>query len=238
MAKRSSSVLHLSDEMFAQLLNNGSRIVSDLGNHRINESLIEQAKSQSPVVTQDFSFHRLNQLIGQKVKVKAEAPFMKRQIVTLLELSRQAGGVIMALVENRTGSQKWIEDQWIEERKAHKHHANPRWVDDYYFKSDGEARRYEFLKQMQEIGEISNLVVGPRFLLQDGFSYRGRKFPPIYYTADFQYDRGGKNWIEDWKKKKGGKKGNYLANTKTIAVFLKKNPDVDFVFATETNFLP
>lgn len=240
MAKRSQSVLSISEAELTRLMQeNGSRIISELGNHRINEAMVEKAKMSKPITTEDFSFHRLHHLIGAEVKVKGEAPTFKNKLVKLLELSRHAGGIIYALVEDRTGGQKLIEDNWIEERKPHKNHAKPRWEDGHYFKSGGEADRYLFLKQMVEIGEISNLKVGPRFLLQEKFEYRGKKFPAQYYTADFQYDRNGVTWIEDWKKKQNGKKkGFYVANTTVIGRFLHQNPDVNFCFASELKYLP
>lgn len=240
MAKRSQSVLSISEVELTRLMQeNGSRIISELGNHRINEALVEKAKGSVPKVVEDFTDHRLDHLIGKEVKVRQDAPVFKNKIVKLLEISRHAGGIIYALVEDRAGGQKLIEDRWIEERKPHKNHAKPRWEDEHYFKSSGEADRYLFLKRMQEIGEISNLKVSPRFLLQDKFEYRGKKFPAQYYTADFQYDRHGVTWVEDWKKKQNGKrKGYYVANTTVIGRFLYQNPDINFCFASELKYLP
>lgn len=244
MAKRSRSVVSITEQELTRLIQeNGTRILSELGNHRINETLVKQAQ-EKPLVKADFSMHRLNHLIGipEGVKVNESSPTFRNRIVTLLELQRHySGSVTYALVRDRKGEEKLVEDQWIEERKAHKHGAKPRWEDGFYFRSGGEADRYLFLKQMQEMGQISDLKVGPKFLLQEAFVYRDMKFQTQYYTADFQYTRNGLVWVEDWKtkQKKGkGRKGNYVANTTTIARFLKIYPETNFTFATEQRFLP
>jgi len=218
---------------------NGSRIISELGNHRINTELVEKAKASIPVITEDFSVHRLHHLIGKEVKVKSDAPVFKNKIVKLLELSRHAGGIVYAMIEDRTGGQKLIEDNWIEERKPNLKGAKPRWVDGYYFDSSSEADYYLFLKKMVEIGEITNLVIKPKFLLQEKFEYRGIKFRAQYFEADFQFDRKGLTWVIDWKRKdKNKKKGNYVANTTQIGRFLYKYPETNFAYATELDFLP
>lgn len=42
-------------------------------------------------------------------------------------------------------------------------------VDDYIFDSIQESRRYKELKLLVKAGEISNLQLQPRFLLQEAF---------------------------------------------------------------------
>ena len=47
-------------------------------------------------------------------------------------------------------------------------------VDDYIFDSIQESRRYKELKLLLRAGEISNLELQPRFLLQDSFKKNGK----------------------------------------------------------------
>lgn len=60
-------------------------------------------------------------------------------------------------------------------------------INGYTFDSKKEAKRYQELLLLIKAGEITNLTVHPKFVLQEGFIYRGRKIQPITYTADFTY---------------------------------------------------
>lgn len=60
-------------------------------------------------------------------------------------------------------------------------------IDGITFDSKAEARYYEKLKAMEAAGEIFNLKLQPRFLLQEGFTKDGVRHRPIYYVADFKY---------------------------------------------------
>lgn len=66
-------------------------------------------------------------------------------------------------------------------------------VDDYIFDSIQESRRYKELKLLLRAGEISNLQLQPRFLLQEGFKKNGRTYRKIEYVADFMYCQGRQN---------------------------------------------
>jgi len=61
------------------------------------------------------------------------------------------------------------------------------------FDSTSEGRRYEQLLIMERAHVISDLILQPKFLLQDGFKKcpkcgtMTRTFRPRYYIADFQY---------------------------------------------------
>ena len=72
-------------------------------------------------------------------------------------------------------------------------------VDNIKFDSNLEATRYKELKLLLRAGEISNLELQPRFLLQDSFKKNGRTFRKIEYIADFQYIENGKTIVEDVK---------------------------------------
>lgn len=72
-------------------------------------------------------------------------------------------------------------------------------VDMYVFDSAKEAQRYRELKLLEKAGEISNLELQPRFLLQDSFKKNGRTYRKVEYVADFQYIENGKTIVEDVK---------------------------------------
>ena len=80
-----------------------------------------------------------------------------------------------------------------------KYSAEKTSVDGIMFDSKGESKRYGYLKLLEQAGAISNLKLQPRFLLQDGFTYDGRKIRKIEYVADFSYQRDGKTIVEDFK---------------------------------------
>lgn len=72
-------------------------------------------------------------------------------------------------------------------------------VDMYVFDSAKEAQRYRELKLLERAGEISNLELQPRFLLQESFKKNGKTYRKIDYVADFKYIEKGKTKVEDVK---------------------------------------
>ena len=72
-------------------------------------------------------------------------------------------------------------------------------VDMYVFDSTKEAKRYKELKYLEMAGEISNLELQPRFLLQESFRKNGKTYRKIEYVADFRYAENGKTIVEDVK---------------------------------------
>ena len=82
-----------------------------------------------------------------------------------------------------------------------KYHNKKVQVDMYVFDSIAESRRYKELKLLEQAGEISELELQPRFLLQEGFKKNGKTFRKIEYIADFQYIENGRFVIEDVKGK-------------------------------------
>ena len=63
-------------------------------------------------------------------------------------------------------------------------------VDDYIFDSIQESKRYKELKLLLRAGEISNLQLQPRFILQEGFKKNGKTYRKVEYIADFMYCQG------------------------------------------------
>ncbi len=71
--------------------------------------------------------------------------------------------------------------------------------DGYIFDSGKECQRYKDLRLLEYAEKITDLTVHPKFILQDGFMWRGKKIRPITYTADFMYQEGGITIVEDVK---------------------------------------
>lgn len=72
-------------------------------------------------------------------------------------------------------------------------------IDMYVFDSAKEAKRYKELKLLEIAGEINNLELQPRFLLQESFRKNGKVYRKIEYVADFKYIENGKTIVEDVK---------------------------------------
>ena len=99
-----------------------------------------------------------------------------------------------------------------------KYKAKKTVVDGIPFASKKEAARYQELKLLERAGVINDLVLQPRFLLQEKFEYKGKTEWKIEYVADFKYidTRTGNVVVEDTK---GYKPDVYKIKRK---LFLKK----------------
>lgn len=106
-----------------------------------------------------------------------------------------------------------------------KYYNKPAEQDGYHFDSQAEARRFQELALMQDAGEIWNLQVHPRYLLQEAFKHEGKMERAIAYEADFAYfDKRDKCMVvEDVK---GQRLPVYLIKRK---LFLKHYPALKFV---------
>ena len=105
-----------------------------------------------------------------------------------------------------------------------KYNAKVTSVDGIRFASKLEANRYVELKLLLQAGQISNLILQPSFVLQEGFRDRtGKKQRAIKYVADFQYAEEGAEVVEDTK----GYKNNAVWRIKE-KMFLKLYPQYDF----------
>ena len=82
-----------------------------------------------------------------------------------------------------------------------KYHNKKVQIDMYVFDSIAESLRYKELKLLERAGEIKELELQPRFLLQESFKKNGKTFRKIEYIADFQYIENGRVVIEDVKGK-------------------------------------
>jgi hypothetical protein len=82
-----------------------------------------------------------------------------------------------------------------------KYKAKKTTVDGITFDSKAEAKRYQELKLIERAGQIKNLSLQPRFMLQGGFKniHTGKKERAIEYVADFQYEDNNVIIVEDCK---------------------------------------
>src|SRR6187401_2386187 len=73
-------------------------------------------------------------------------------------------------------------------------------ADGYSFDSKAECARYHELKLMERAGQISGLQVHPSYELQPAFKDRdGKRVRAICYEADFSYQEGADQVVEDVK---------------------------------------
>ena len=94
------------------------------------------------------------------------------------------------------------------------------------FDSRAEMNRYLVLREMASNGKISNLILQPKYLIQD--KYKGvlngikKNIPAINYIADFEYIKDGVKIAEDVK---GMKTTEYKIKMK---LFVFKYPEISF----------
>ena len=85
------------------------------------------------------------------------------------------------------------------------------------FDSKAEARRYLELRQQQKDGEISDLVLQPKYdLIPTGRVPHEKTLKAHTYTADFQYVKNGKIIVEDVKSDYTRKDRAYNINRKLM----------------------
>ena len=60
-------------------------------------------------------------------------------------------------------------------------------IDGYVFDSIAEGKRYRELALLEKAGEITELKLQPKFLLQDSFKKNGKTYRKVEYIADFMY---------------------------------------------------
>ena len=97
-------------------------------------------------------------------------------------------------------------------------------IDGYAFDSIKESQRYGELKLMEKAGEISSLIVHPKYQLQPSFKYHGETIRAIFYVADFEYFDCDKVIIEDVKGGKGTLTEAFLLKAKLLKRLLLTAP--------------
>lgn len=111
---------------------------------------------------------------------------------------------------------------WKNRGSRSKYHNKKMEIDGHRFDSIKEAMHYKELKARLDAGEISDLMLQPKFELQEGFRYDGKAERAIYYVADFMYREDGKTIVVDVK---GMKTDVYKIKRK---LFLYKFPELVF----------
>ncbi len=94
--------------------------------------------------------------------------------------------------------------------KRYKYNVAPkelRTLDGIVFDSVAEMRRYKELKILEQIGEIKDLKLQPRFLIVP----KNADERAVHYVADFQYTEEDKEIVEDVK---GAKTRDYIIKRK------------------------
>jgi len=95
------------------------------------------------------------------------------------------------------------------------------------FDSIKEKNRYIVLLDKVKCGEISNLELQPKFLLQDKYKYEGKTVRALSYIGDFRYTtKNGVSVTEDVKAAKNFTTEVYKIKKKLL---LFKYPDLKFV---------
>ena len=95
-------------------------------------------------------------------------------------------------------------------------------ADGHIFDSRAEARRYHELKHLVDFGNICDLRVHPRYVLQAAFKdWHGKTHRAISYEADFEYREGETLIVEDVK---GTRTAVFNIKEK---MFLKLYPSLD-----------
>ena len=90
-----------------------------------------------------------------------------------------------------------------------------------------EARRLDELILLLRAKKISDLVLQPKFLLQDKFTDKnGVKHRAIHYVADFKYAKDGVEIIEDVKASKSFTTDVFKIKKKLL---LFKYPEINFI---------
>ena len=101
-------------------------------------------------------------------------------------------------------------------------------IDGYLFHSKKEAKRYAELRLLERAGEISDLELQPKFLLQPKFKdAQGRSVRALTYTADFRYNEieTGLTVTEDVK---GVKTQAFSIKWKLLKYQSRNNTGLDF----------
>jgi hypothetical protein len=106
------------------------------------------------------------------------------------------------------------------------------------FDSKGEYRRYLELCLMAKQGIIANLKTQPKkFVLWEGFRYKGNKLRDITYTPDFSYIDTKSNQLiyEDFKSDITAKQEAFKIKSKMFQKIISKLDNTDFVITGTKN---
>lgn len=110
----------------------------------------------------------------------------------------------------------------------HKYSAQGTYIDNHFFPSLMEAKRYQDLKFLMKAREVKAVEVHPRFLLQPAFNRNGKRYKAMYYTADYLITYpDGRVVVEDVK---GYRTKEF---DRTVKLLLYRYPDITFRLLTK-----
>lgn len=96
-------------------------------------------------------------------------------------------------------NKQYYHDIEIKEEKPTKFGNKPTWVNDHLFQSKKEAQYYVDLLLQERCGNVREIKLQPRYLIQEAFTKNGKKYQKIEYVADFEYEEKavrGHHWVE------------------------------------------
>jgi len=104
----------------------------------------------------------------------------------------------MPYIDAETGEEVKIKGADRGEKYFSRWVYSPLW--ELSFQSKREADRADELWALVQAGEISQLLFQPKYLLQGAFQdMHGKRIRAVHYQGDFQYDKGGRSYVEDSK---------------------------------------
>lgn len=109
--------------------------------------------------------------------------------------------------------------------KINKYHNKKCVYNGIKFDSIREKNHYIALKQMQDVGIISELKLQVPFLLLDTIRHNGKTYPKTKYIADFTYIKDNKLYVEDVKSEITRKDKTYRLK---IKILLDRYKDIIF----------
>lgn len=146
--------------------------------------------------------------------------------ISLADFKRMANGTLAAGVRQRPEVMAVLSGEAETEGAKPSKMRNVKCeVDGHRFDSIMEAKRYTYLRLLERAGEITDLVLQPRFMLLE--KAKGRR--AIVYVADFMYTERGRVIVEDVK---GFETATFRMKRK---MFLARYPDLDFRIIRKDN---
>lgn len=147
----------------------------------------------------------------------------KRLVEEKKEKSNRGKKIALKIQEEINEKKKEIEE--LEPEKENKYGNIRTEVDGINFHSIKEADYYHKLKLLEKAGEVVDIELQPKFLLQEGFNKNGKRHRPINYYADFRVKyKDGRDEIVDVKSSKTFKTQLYNIKKK---LFEYKYPELE-----------
>lgn len=118
----------------------------------------------------------------------------------------------------------------IRRKAGSKYKAIKTEVDGQKFDSKVEAKYYQYLKELESQGRITNLELQPTFTLMEGFRRNGVKIRDIVYKADFAYYDEVKGEIVVCDVKGGDSTPEFKLKSKLLLKMIDEGKIDNFIF--------